>query len=206
MKFPFVALTPGRANALGATLGQECMRKNQVDWEKSVSSDVVLLLDLEGVKAVNASFLKATLLWALQCGEAAVQERKASSSDEWAVRPLRLYPAITGCVGEVLSDVHEFFQGRRLPLLHIDEMAGGEIVAGRILGTLEPVIAATLPALASAEEATAADLAAKSEETISVNGWSNRLAELHRLRLATRRREGKFWVYTSTAARVTIWD
>jgi len=206
MKFPIVVLTPRPPNAVGATLGQDCMAAAEAGWSSATDKDVALLLDLTGIKAVNASFLKATVYWALQCGEAEVEERQVTSSEPWAVRPLKLYPCITGCSREVADDVDEFFRGRGAPLLHVDQRDDEALIRGRVLGGLEPAIAATLPALVNAGEATAAELAGKSREKITGNGWNNRLAELHRLRLATRRRHGKFWIYSPTAEHVTLWD
>ena len=201
-----VIISPAVPTALGATLGQDHMQKNEAELASAAEDDVALILDLNGVKGVNASYLKATVFWAMQCGHAEVQHREPASSDRWAVRPLRLFPAVTGCSDEVASDVDEFFRGRNLAILHVDKRTDDHLVKGRVLGALDPVLELTLNGLLSVGAATAADLSNQSQEKITVSGWSNRLADLHLMRLATRRRDGKFWIYSPTAKQITLWD
>ena len=199
MNFTLCKIALDRPFALGATLGQDCMSLVAEELEASEHTDTGLLLDLTRASGVNASFLKATVYWALQCGQAHVQQKERIERSAWAVRPLRLYPLITGCKGEVSEDVHEFFAGRKLPILHVVERNEAEIVRACVMGTLDPVLVRTLAALEARGEGTAADLAGRSHEKITINGWNNRLADLHLLRLAKRRRDGKFWIYTPTA-------
>lgn len=206
MKFPTFLIAPPGPHALGATLGQDCMAKLDAELSAAKDQDCGLLLDLSAVKAVNGSFLKATVFWALQCGQAEVQQAMPTSKDRWAVRPLRIFPAVSGCSGEVADDVIEFFNGRGLPMLHVDKRKPDEFVRARILGNLDPILDRTLAALAKHGEGTAATLAAQSNEKITLNGWNNRLADLHLLRLARRRREGKFWIYSPTAKAISLWD
>lgn len=204
---PFcIPLVPRAPNALGATLGQDCMEKILPGLEVAADDDRTLILDLTGIHAVNASFLKATVFWAFQCSQAYVKQQPRTSDEHWAVRPLRVFPAVTGCSGEVMSDVDDFFSGRQLPILHVDERTADRIINGHLLGRLDPVLEKTLTGLVAAGEATAAELAATSGDPITLNGWNNRLADLHLLRLARRRRRGKFWVYAPTTQHISIWD
>jgi len=203
---PFcIPLVPGAPNALGATLGQDCMEKVLPSLEAATDDDRTLILDLTGIQAVNASFLKATVFWLFQCGQAYVKQQPRTSDEHWAVRPLRVFPAVTGCSGEVMRDVDDFFSGRQVPILHVDEGTADRIIKGHLLGRLDPVLDKTLAGLVAAGEATAAELAATSDDAITLNGWNNRLADLHLLRLARRRRRGKFWVYTPTTQHISIW-
>ena len=203
---PFcIPLVPGAPNALGATLGQDCMEKVLSSLEAATDDDHTLILDLTGIQAVNASFLKATVFWLFQCGQAYVKQQPRTSDEHWAERPLRVFPAVTGCSGEVMSDVDDFFSGRQVPILHVDEGTADRIIKGHLLGRLDPVLDKTLAGLVAAGEATAAELAATSDDAITLNGWNNRLADLHLLRLARRRRRGKFWVYTPTTQHISIW-
>jgi hypothetical protein len=117
-----------------------------------------------------------------------------------AIRPLRLFPMVSNCVGEVKDEVDEFFRGRNCPLLYLEE--SGNATA---LGILDAALHRTRSLLNSAGEATAADLAARGQEKISINGWNNRLSDLYLLRLATRRREGKFWIYSPAEKEVAVW-
>jgi hypothetical protein len=203
---PFcISLAPGVPNALGATLGQDCIEKVLPGLEAATDDDIALILDLTGIQAVNASFLKATAFWAFQCGQASVKQQPRTSDERWAVRPLRVFPAVTGCSGEVMSDVDDFFSGRQLPILHVDERTADRMIKGHLLGRLDPVLEKTLTGLVAAGEATAAELAATSDDAITLNGWNNRLADLHLLRLARRRRRSKFWVYTPTTKHISVW-
>lgn len=203
VNFRNLLILPPGAHALGATAGQDLMRKVEADLQSATDEDFRLVLDLSSVSAVNGSFLKATVYWALQCGQAFVKDLKATSAAEWAVRPLRLYPVVLGCTGEVHEEVADFFQGRRLPILHFPKKSKNTSPHPEVLGELDPLLIKTLHLLGNAGEATAVQLAEKSEETISTSGWSNRLADLYLLRLVTRRREGKFWVYAPAIERIS---
>jgi len=206
VSIPNIVLSPRRRQALGATLGQDCIAKMGHLLDQSAQEDRALVLDLTGVTDINGSFLKATVFWALQCGQADVRRAASANSAPWAIRPLKLFPVVTGCSGEVIDEIADFFSGRNLPIMHLEKAASGTRVTRRILGTLDPVLDRTLSGLISLGEGTAADLAARSDETISINGWNNRLADLHLLRLATRKRQGKFFFYKSTADAISLWD
>jgi hypothetical protein len=203
---PSLFLTPGRRQALGATLGQDCIAKMKPLLDRSAQAEHAFVLDLTGVTDVNGSFLKATVFWALQCGQADVRRTTSDNLTPWAIRPLKLFPAVTGCSGEVVDEIADFFSGRSLPIMHLEKTSSGKRVTQLILGTLDPVLDRTLSALISLGEGTASNLATRSNETISISGWSNRLADLHLLRLATRQRQGKYFIYKSAADAISLWD
>ena len=195
-----IFINPRRPYLLGATLGQDLMAQVQSDLNLAEQEDCALILDLEEVAAINASFLKATVFWAFQCGQAEARKEHAASTERWSIRPLRLFPIVSKCTGEVKEEVDEFFRGRNCPLLQL-----GEKDNATVLGALDAALDRTRALLSAAGEATAAHLAAQGQEKISINGWNNRLADLHVLRLATRRREGKFWIYSPAENGVAIW-
>jgi hypothetical protein len=182
------------------------MTKLAAVLEGAAETELALILDFTGVTDVNASFLKATVYWALQCGQLHVRTASPNSSAPWAPRPLKLFPAVTGCSDEVADEIGELFKGRSLPLMHLEKTKSGKRLHAHTLGVLDPLLDRTLSSLSDLGECTAADLAAKSNESISINGWSNRLADLHLLRLATRMRKGKFFVYKSAADAISPWD
>jgi hypothetical protein len=195
-----IFLQPRRALALGATLGQDLLVRARTELICAEQEDCALLLDVEKTTAINASFLKATVFWAFRCGQAEARKEPASSNEPWAVRPLRLFPMVLNCSVEVQEEVDEFFRGRNCPLLHVEK--NGHTT---VLGLLDPALRRTRDLLCTAGKATAADLAARGQEQISVNGWNNRLADLHLLRLAVRSREGKFWVYSPVENEAVVW-
>ena len=195
-----------RSQALGATLGQDFLSKFDSEIDRASEEELAFVLDLTGVEDVNGSFLKATAYWALQCGQAEVRRIARDDPAPWAIRPLKLFPAVTGCSNEVADEVNEFFSGRGVPILHLQKAKDGKKLRSRVLGALDPVLARTLASLTAIGAGTAAELASRSDESISINGWNNRLADLHLLRLATRVRQGKFLIYTSTSDSISIWD
>lgn len=200
-----ITIRPPGPYAFGATQGQELMARIRSELDSAKQLDCALVLELQGIEATNASFLKATVLWAFRCGQADVRRESPTSADPWAIRPLRLFPVVTGCQGEVREEVDEFFRGRHLPILHLPEESGHGLGKPTVLGALDPVLARTFELLEAVPEATAADLASRSEDKITLTGWNNRLADLHLLRLASRRREGKFWVYRAADKGVLEW-
>ena len=206
MPLHIALIRPSAAHLYGATLAQEHLSLATEDWSASTREDTVLMLDLDPVMSITPSYLKATMLWALQCGQAEVQQRQpTASSTPGSVRPLKLFPVVTGCSSDVAADVHEFFLGRGLPILHVTTSVVDRLISGQILGALDPLLVRTFETLVRVGKGTAADLASASGENISLNGWNNRLADLYLLRLVTRRRMGKFWVYAPLVERISPW-
>ncbi len=205
MTLRIVVLKPEIAHAYGATLGEEHIASANSRIRIAIQEDTLLLLDLSDVLSITPSYLKATLLWALECGRTEAQQKSSLKKTRLGSEPLKLFPAVSGCSLDVASDIHEFFAGRGLPILHITKRRADRLLAAQVFGSLDPLLFRTLDALVEKRTATAAELAEQSAESISVNGWNNRLADLHLLRLVTRRREGKFWIYAPVAERITLW-
>jgi hypothetical protein len=200
-----VLFTPTEQHLHGATLGQAHIKSFADKLVLDGRKDVALITDFSSALSVTASYLKATILWALKCGRAYAQGSITKEADVLAVRPHRLFTFVTGCSPDVASDIHEFFVGRNLTVIHLDRWNENQLTEGRILGTLDPVLFRTLESVIELRECTASQLSERSSETITVNGWSNRLADLHLLRLVTRRRESKFWIYSPIIERVSLW-
>lgn len=206
MGFKTLLLSPDSKHLHGATLAQAHMAEILPELSKPTVEPIIFLLDLSKATSVTASYLRATAHWALLCGQAEVQNTGSPASLEpWAVRPLPLFPLVIKGNAEVMADVDDFFRTRSLPILVAFKNAATGIKEARLFGQLDPVLAHTLQALMDIGEATAKQLSDQSKETITVNGWSNRLADLYLLRLVTRRREGKFWHYSPIAKSITLW-
>ena len=105
----------------------------------------------------------------------------------------------------MIADVDDFFRHRGLPLLLVTKRTTSRIKAARLLGTLDGFLQTTLQLLIAKGEATAMQLAEQSSEKITVNGWSNRLADLYLLRLVIRKRSGKFWIYSPLTESLSSW-
>ena len=202
-----VELAPNRPHLYGATLAQEHLSRVFPALSSLNGNSAIFILNLSGVTSVTGSYLRSTVHWAFLCGQAEAQgTAKSSHLDPWAIRPLPLFPAVIGGSPEVIDEVHDFFRARSLPLFHITKRTKFSLKTARLLGSLDTFLASTLLSLAKLREASAADLAGNSNESITVNAWSNRLADLYLLRLVTRSRSGKFWRYSPLAEDITLWD
>jgi hypothetical protein len=190
----------------GATLAQQHVEPLLPEFSSPGTDSIVFLLDLSGTMSVAASYIRATLHWTFLCGQADAREnRLAGGLEKWAVRALPLFPAVKGGSPEVIADVDDFFRHRGLPLLLVTKRTTSRIKAARLLGTLDGFLQTTLQLLIAKGEATAMQLAEQSSEKITVNGWSNRLADLYLLRLVIRKRSGKFWIYSPLTESLSSW-
>ena len=206
MPAQILELIPDRPHLYGATLAQTHLDRLLPALSTLNGDSAVFMLNLADVTSITGSYLRASVHWAFLCGQAEVQgTSKASHLDAWAIRPLALFPAVVGGSAEVVDEVHDFFRTRSLPLLHVTKRTKSALKVARLLGTLDTFLASTLLALTKLGEATAAELSANSNESITVNAWSNRLADLYLLRLVTRSRNGKFWRYSPLAEEITLW-
>lgn len=203
MPFQEVLFKPSQRHLHGATLGESHFAE-AVQLIAAGEGDAGIVFDLSDVVSVTASYLKATLLRILKSkrGEALPSAEESSST----AMASHLFAFVAGCSPEVAADLHEFFVGRGLPLILLDHWDSKRLIDGRLLGTLDPVLFRTLQGVIKLKECTASGLADISSEKITVNGWSNRLADLYQLALVTRRRESKFWYYSAIIERITLWD
>ena len=190
----------------GASLAQSHLAPLMPDLCRPTAEPAFFILDLGQAVSVTSSYIRATLHWVLLCGQAEVEHKAVGGSvDIWAVRPLPLYPVVTGCSAEVAGEIDDFFRSRNLPILHVIERTKHGLKSAQLLGTLDSFLATSLQGLTKLGEGTAVQLAKTSSEAISVNGWNNRLADLYFLRLVTRRRSGKFWVYSPLVRMIKLW-
>jgi hypothetical protein len=201
-----IELRPRSPHLHGATLAQDDLTRVLSSFSALNGDSAILLLNLSDVTSVTGSYLRATLHWALLCGQATVsQPVHPPGHAAWAVKPLPLFPMVIAPSIGVAEEVHDFFGSRNLPLLQALKWTKSEIISARLIGALDSFLLGTLLKLAQFGEATAGELADKSEEVITPNAWSNRLAALFMLRLVTRNRAGKFWKYAPTAREVQSW-
>ena len=206
MQLNIIELAPDCVHLHGATLAQQHLSKVLPELNGLNGDPAVILLNLANATSVTGSYLRGTVHWALLCGQAAATGSLATPAmEKWAVRPLPLFPAIIGGSDEIVDDVNDFFTARNLPILQANKRSKSQLMSARLLGSLDRYLGATLLALAKLREATAAELAASSGETITVNAWSNRLNDLYSLRLVTRKRDGKFWRYSPLAEEIKTW-
>jgi hypothetical protein len=150
-----------------------------ISAERSASG-VVAVLDFRKIDAVTPSYLKQTLADLYRV------------TDELSVGLFPLYSNLSTSAEE---DLHHFLVAHNFPGLVV-ELKGKQIKFLKQIGTMEEAARETLFRLSSLGRGSAADvMATHGGSAIALTAWNNRLAELFRLRLATRIKNGRFWIY-----------
>jgi hypothetical protein len=162
-----------------------------------------VVFDFEGIEMATASYLKASVLWAMTCGRmhaGIIDPEELRQLDATHFRPLSIFPLVAGANTEVETELQEIFGGRGLACVVANEWTPKSVLSGRVVGKLEPTGAKTLKAIKGLPEFTAYDLQDRfPKEGVNATAWNNRLVELYRLRLLRRRKQGKFWKYQPVA-------
>lgn len=188
---------------LGATAGQDDAKALLEQAAFTQESATVVVFDFAAVETVNASYLRATVLWLLRAGMAFVKlEEEGGRAEAGGIPPLNAIPAVANVCDEVMDDLSTLLLSEGVPLLLVERADGPSV--GRCLGPLDRSLRKTLAALAKTRSATASMLCEQFPERPAIKppAWSNRLSELYRLRLVGREREGRQWRYASVALEV----
>lgn len=197
---------PCKTELLGASLGESHLAPIQ----KAIASQTlpdgeILVFDFEGITAVNASYIKATVLWIHLCGK--LDSLKTSvnfpirhASDP---RPFDVYAIVIGLSPEVEEEFIDFFQARKIPLLFGSTLKDGVVRLARLIGHLDGALRITLNAVIKNGSGNAPQLHQDfPDEAITVTAWNNRLSDLHAYRLVRRIRKGKLWEYKPLVERI----
>lgn len=204
MKILHHTLSQSARLCFGATMGQDHLAPLLPRLREAGVEPLVVVLNFGGIDAANGSYLKATALWLLRAGaaSAAIDDGHAREAPA-GIEALNVFPLATNLSGEVRDDLDTLLRSEQLPLL-CGEHSSGVLERVEILGHLDPALKSTLLALSREKRATATDLCERfpQKPAIKPSAWSNRLSELHRLRLAGREREGRQWFYISLASEV----
>ncbi len=203
--YSLATATPKTAHASGAILGEQHIANLRVLLTSTGVGEIVVL-DFNGIETATSSYLKATALWLFNCGRLAASTTLTPSSDSQSatnVEAFAVFPVILKPSPEVEDGLDEIFGRRFLPCLVADEMDSEGIAAVHIVGELEETLKRTLNVLKKVGPTTAADLHQRSpDEQINPTAWNNRLAELYRLRLAKRTKQGRFLIYEAIAKHI----
>lgn len=201
-----IQIRPEREFLLGSSAAQNDLTPLVHVFQRMERNDVLVNFDFSGVQEINGSYLRASILWAIQCGrETVVGSNNTSPLQPFDVRAFPLYPVLSNCEPAVVEEANDFFLQRGLPALLILDAELPEIRSSAILGKIDVFLATALNLLCKLGEGTAQELREHSDEKITVNGWSNRLIDLLNFRLVTRRRQGKFWIYRPLSKSVQLW-
>jgi hypothetical protein len=186
----------------GATTATEDFQQAISRLPQKSTESSLLVFDFSKVDVVTASYLKGTVYLGLLCGMLFARQQISGMDLPVGARPLSIFVAVKGCKPETAEEINEFFAGKNLPILSLVGKSAHPEKEAQLLGEIDPLLKRTLILLYTTGDATAADLAQKAREPITLNGWNNRLADIYDLRLAARTRSGKFWIYSPLAERI----
>lgn len=161
---------------------------------------VLVAIDFGNVRSATASYLKVMWLSVARAGEQWLRGTSAQAGDP----PARdVYPVLTGLGPELREELGVL--GRAEKACPIEAPSVGKRGPSRIvlLGDLEPSVRETVDALARQGRASAAELHAAHGSKLAATAWNNRLAEVCRLRIATRTKVGRQYVYSLIAPEVS---
>lgn len=166
-------------------------------------------VDFTNVALATGSYIKACLGWLIRCGQLATQSNPGSyTGDGIEVVPLDIYVTIQGTNKEVQDEINMVLRDLCLPCIDISPArpnTNESLEQGKLIGHLDKALRSTLAILCEYGPASAPQLHEQyPQEAINVTGWNNRLAELHRLRLAQRVKSGRQWIYHPIVRRVVI--
>ncbi|MFO0575489.1 MAG: hypothetical protein U1A78_15960 [Polyangia bacterium] len=198
---------PAVKHAIGAAQGEEMLRPllhslTSRAEDLAAHSGELVILDFTGIEAATASFIKATVVRLLKLSQQAADE--APADEKAAEGPLlNIYPCVHGLATEVREELSEVLVSQRLVCLEAMAWNPTQATAATLYGPLEVSLWNTLQKLTGTVGSTASQLHANHpEENINVTAWNNRLADLFRLRLVRRVRQGRPWLYSSIAGEV----
>lgn len=188
----------------GATLGEKHLTPLlcQLNRMARIPGEIIVF-DMEGVETVTASYLKATFLRLLRCSGVTIESSLAGQVED-AGLSLDIFPVVAGLSADAREELDEVLVPRRLSCLEAIEIGPSRVVKAQLRGVRNGVVAATLEALVCEREATATQLYERYGHDINITGWSNRLFDLHQLRLARRSKRERQWVYQPIAEDVVM--
>ena len=183
--------------AAGAGLGAEhfssiCAQIAAVPTLPGIETAV--FLDFADIEDATPSYIKATVLALHQTGRlfAGVLTHNEAIELGSRIQKLNVVVGILNATPAVQTCIHEVFALRGLGILCGTDRQNDRFGSAILLGEVEPKIAHTLVVTSSFTDFTAPELQKQvTDEDTSVNGWNNRLAEVHRHRLIRRRSEGR---------------
>lgn len=161
-------------------------------------ADHVVVFDYTNVDDVSASYVKATLLATHQCGRLAAGGLLAAEvlAARASLEPLDIVVIVAGANEDVRACINDVFAANGLAVLAGGTIADGRLQSCEILGVIEAKAFRTLQLAAQVDEVTAALLYSMHlSEGITVTGWNNRLADLHRQLLLRRQTSGRQHTY-----------
>lgn len=194
---------PEGADLAGASVAHAHRRELDQALGRSDPNDaLVVVLDFSPVRAATASYLKGMWLSLVVAGRQWFERADTVQPDGPPSRDL--YPVLTGLDDELREEVGVLARAEKVCAVVSEKNPDRDTLERVVLlGDLEASAQRTIEALAPHAEASAVQLHASQPSRVSATAWNNRLNELCRLRVATRRREGRQMKYSLIANEVT---
>ncbi|ADO70242.1 hypothetical protein [Stigmatella aurantiaca] len=186
----------------GATLGQ-AHYKGLISTIQGALAESVVVVDFSGVEATTASYLKATVIALLEAAMDSVNEPSRGGPATVSKDRVNVFPVVSNLSPEVAEELQTVLEARRLPYLEALRISGTEVTQARLRGFIEAAPAETLERVVTARSTSATQLATL-QSPPTATGWSNRLADLFRLRLVRRIKEGRNWLYSPVVSEVSF--
>jgi|GEM_PF-2897569 len=180
------SLAPAKNILRGSIIGED----HAADLLKRLESGncaatQIVILDFSEVEAVTASYLKKLLSPLLD-------------STTNGLKCGGIYPLVTCLSEDVREDLHSFLTEKGWLISEI-RLEGSRVAFCRLLGSPEPATTHTFNLLREKQPASAYTLHESSEDkNITQTAWNNRLSTLLKLKLATRTKHGREWMYRTT--------
>jgi hypothetical protein len=171
---------------------------------RTASPGEVVIFDLQGIEATSASYFKATVIWLLKAAQRAAEraeDARLSGSEEQAV--FDIFPMVANLASDVSEELQTVLESQQMCCLEAVAWDEHGVNRVRVRGLLDRAMRETLEFVAR-EKATTATALAKERNPPNVTGWNNRLADLFRLRLVRRTKEGRQWVFSPVAREVSF--
>lgn len=185
----------------GASVAQAHRRGLDAILEEVAPDEPVLVaIDFGNVRSATASYLKVMWLSVARAGEQWLRGVSTHADDPLA---RDVYPVLTGLGAELREELGVL--GRAEKACPIEAPSLGKRGPSRIvlLGDLEPSVRETVDALGRYGRASATELHVAHGSKLAATAWNNRLTEVCRLRIATRTKEGRQYVYSLIAPEVS---
>lgn len=180
-------LLPQSARLAGSAIGDEHARQIGALLAVAAPGDRQAVFDFVGIDSASASYLKRVFNPFFEGVEV---------GDDIAAG---FSPVLVNIAApDLIEDLEDYLAGKDRALVVAAE-DGPALRFMRLLGRLDGAAAETFDELRRLREVTAQRLfELHPERTTNQTAWNNRLAQLVALRVASRRREGRFWIYQPT--------
>lgn len=186
-RIPIAQLLPRSARLTGSAVGDEHSRQICELLEMAEPSDRLAVFNFDGIESASASYLKR--IW-----NPFFRSTELGDDTAGGFSPVLVNVAST----DLIEDLEDYLTGKERAVVIAAE-EGATLRFDRLVGRLDGAAAETFEELRRLKSVTAQRLfELHPERTTNQTAWNNRLAQLVSLRVASRRREGRFWIYQPT--------